>query len=87
MAFQNLKTILSRNGYGKLAHELTEEQTIDMINDEILDEDLDLNRTFEQNEQIIYNKFYDKNWVSIYTIFSKDDVRDLYGCVKDLINK
>ena len=87
MAFQKLKTILSRNGYGKLTQELTQEQTIDMIKDEILDEDLDLSKSFEQNEQIIYNKFYDKNWVSIYTIFSKDDVRDLYGCVQELINK
>ena len=87
MAFQKLKTILSRNGYGKLTQELTEKQTIDMIKDEILDEDLDLSKSFEQNEQIIYKKFYDKNWVSVYSVFSKDDVRDLYGCVKELINK
>lgn len=87
MAFQKLKTILARNGYGKLTQELSEKETIDMIKDEILDEDLDLSKSFEQNEQIIYNKFYDKNWVSIYTIFSKDDTKSLYECVKELIKK
>ena len=48
-----------------------------MIKEEILDEDLELSKSFEQNETIIQEKFYNKNWVSIYTVFSKTDVQDL----------
>ena len=87
MSFEKLKSILLRNGYGRLLEELSRQQAIDMIKDEILDEDLDLNRSFDENEKVIYDKFYDKNWVSIYTIFSKEDVREMYTCIKELVQK
>ena len=70
MSFSKLKSILQRNGYGKIMEELSQQQAIDMIKDEILDEDLDLNRSFEENEKVIYDKFYDKTGL-VFTLFSQ----------------
>jgi len=84
-SFEKLKTLLVKTGYGKVIDALNKQQVIDMIKDEILDDKIDLNKPFETNKQLIYNKFYDKNWISIYTIFSEDDVESLYICVQELI--
>jgi len=84
-SFEKLKTLLVKTGYGKVIDALNKQQVIDMIKDEILDDDIDLKKPFETNKQLIYNKFYDKNWISIYTIFSEDDVESLYICVQELI--
>ena len=84
-SFKKLKTLLAKNGYGKIIQALNKEQVIDMIKDEILDDDINLSKPFETNKQLIYNKFYDKNWVTLYTIFSEDDVESLYICVQELV--
>ena len=81
-SFETLKTLLIKNGYGQIVNTLTREQVCDFIKDEVLDNLIDLSKSFEKNEEIIQNSFYKKNWVSIYSVFSKDDVRDLYECVK-----
>ena len=70
MSFKKLKSILHRNGYGKITDGLTQIQMIDMIKEEILNEGLDISKTYEENQQVIYNSFYDNNWVSIYCVFS-----------------
>ena len=85
-SFEKLKTLLAKNGYGKIIETLDKEQVIDMIKDEILDDDINLSKPFETNKQLIYNKFYDRNFpISIYNVFSEDDVQNLYICVQELV--
>jgi len=86
-SFETLKTLLIKNGYGQIVNTLTREQVCDFIKEEVLDDLIDLSKSFEKNEEIIQNSFYKKNWVSLYSVFSKDDVEQLYTCVKELINK
>ena len=57
---------------------------ISMIKDEFLGE-IDIKHDFQTNKQLIYNKFYDKNSISIYSIFSEDDIEDLYEATQKLI--
>ena len=84
-SFDQLKIILTKNGYGQIITELTEKQIIQMIKDDILSDDLDITKSFDENQQIIYDKFYDKQWVSIYRIFSEDDIRKLYVCIQSML--
>ena len=83
-AFENLKVLLVKYGYGNVVNTLNKDQIVDMLKEDVL-EGLDITKQFEQNEKIIYDKFYDKNWISIYTIFSKDDVESLYLAVQQLL--
>ena len=79
-----IKQILKENAFGKLVEGLTKHQMIDTIKDEFLG-DIDIKQDFNTNKQLIYNKFYDKNSISIYSIFSEDDVEDLYEATQKLI--
>ena len=86
MSFEKLKSTLLQNGYGRLTEELTEQQTIDMIKDEMLDDEINISLPFESNEKIISNKFYEKNYpITIYNMFTKEDVKDIYLCIQDLL--
>ena len=82
--YELIKQILTENAFGKLVEGLTENQMIDTIKDEFLGE-IDIKQDFNTNKQLIYNKFYDKNSISIYSIFSQDDVQDLYEATQKLI--
>jgi hypothetical protein len=84
-AFENLKTLLIKNGYGRVINTLNKQQTINMIRDEVLTDSIDINKPFIDNQKLIYDSFYDKNWVSIYTIFSEEDIKDMYNCVQQLL--
>ena len=79
-----IKQILTENSFGKLVEGLTENQMIDTIKDEFLG-DIDIKQDFNTNKQLIYNKFYDKNSISIYSIFSEDDVEEIYEATQKLI--
>ena len=82
--YLELKQILKENDFGRLVEGLTKEQMISMIKDEFLGE-IDIKQYFNTNKQFIYNKFYDKNSISIYSIFSEDDIEDLYEATQKLI--
>jgi hypothetical protein len=84
-AFENLKTLLIKNGYGRVINTLNRQQTIDMIKDEVLDDSIDINKPFIDNQKLIYDTFYDTRWISIYTIFSEEDLEDMYNCVQQLL--
>ena len=85
-AFENLKTLLIKNGYGRVINTLNKQQTIDLIKDEMIDDGIDINKPFIDNQKLIYDTFYDKNFpVSIYNIFSEEDIKDMYNCVQQLL--
>ena len=85
-SFETLKVLLIKNGYGQVINTLTREQVCDFIKQEVLDDQIDLSKPFKHNQEIIENNFYKKNYpVSLYRVFSEDDVRDLYSSIQELI--
>ena len=56
-----------------------------MIKSDILN-DLDLSRSFEQNELLIQERFYNINFpIGIYSVFPKEDVREMYVLIQELM--
>ena len=82
--YELIKQILKENDFGRLVEGLTKDQMISMIKDEFLGE-IDIKHDFQTNQKVIYDKFYDKNSISIYSILSQDDVYDLYEATQKLI--
>ena len=82
--YELIKQILKENDFGRLVEGLTKDQMISMIKDEFLGE-IDIKQDFQTNQKVIYDKFYDKNSISIYSILSHDDVEDLYEATQKLI--
>ena len=87
-AFESLKILLTSNGYGQVVNTLTREEICDFIREEVLNDEIDLSKSFQDNKETIETHFYEKNYpVSLYRVFSEKDVEELYGLIKELIKK
>ena len=80
--FDEIKIILQRNGLERLIEDLSEQQTIQLIKEET---GIDISLPLCENLYKIEQDFYSKNWVSIYTIISKQDLKSLYHLVQKLV--
>ena len=87
MSFEKLTKILIRNGYQKVITEISEAEIVEMIREELSTGDLDIKKSYNDNEEQIKSSFYSKNWVSINVVFSESDIEELYNLIQQLLTQ
>ena len=74
----NIKEILTRYGYGKLMENYTDDEAYQLVAKELLG-NIDLTKSFEENEADLKAMFYERNGLSIhFFITNPTDIKLLY---------
>ena len=85
---KTIKSILTKHGYGKVFEQYRDvDEACQVLKEEILGDKIDLNLSFEQNEDKISDLFWEKNGLPLrFAIRNKDDVKTLYELFQEWWN-